>query len=143
MQEIWTQETPEFHGKFVDFDPIWCWPKPVQKGGPPILLGGGMKPEGVARRVLEYGDGWLPLDGGHEIEGTLQAIRAEASRVGRSVESLDLTVGLGLMEPVTEERIQQVVDLGFRRVLFVLGRDGRDADWEALESFAALASRFR
>ena len=143
MREIWTQETPEFHGKFVDFDPIWCWPKPVQKGGPPILLGGGMKPEGVARRVLDYGDGWLPLDGGHEIEGTLQAIRAEASRVGRSVESLDLTVGLGLMEPVTEERIQQVVDLGFRRVLFVLGRDGRDADWEALESFAALASRFR
>ena len=143
MREIWTQETPEFHGKFVDFDPIWCWPKPVQKGGPPILLGGGMKPEGVARRVLDYGDGWLPLDGGHEIEGTLQAIRAEASRVGRSVESLDLTVGLGLMEPVTEERIQQVVDLGFRRVLFVLGRDGRDADWEALECFAALASRFR
>ena len=47
------------------------------------------------------------------------------------------------MESVTEKRIQQVVDFGFRRVLFVLGRKGRDADWEALEGFAALASRFR
>ena len=116
--------------------------KPLQKGGPPILLGGGMKPEGVARRVLEYGDGWIPLEGGHEIERTLGAIRSEARRVGRPIESLDLTIGLGLMQPVTEERIGQVRDLGFRRVLFLLHRRGRDEDWRALERFASLAGRF-
>lgn len=142
MREIWTRETPEFHGEFVDFDPIWCWPKPLQKGGPPILLGGGMKPEGVARRVLEYGDGWIPLEGGHEIERTLVAIRSDARRVGRPIESLDLTIGLGLMQPVTEERIRQVRDLGFRRVLFLLNRRGRDEDWKALERFASIAARF-
>lgn len=27
MREIWTKEGAEFHGQFVDFDPIWCWPK--------------------------------------------------------------------------------------------------------------------
>jgi len=142
MREIWTRETPEFHGDFVDFDPIWCRPKPLQKGGPPILLGGGMKPEGVARRVVEYGDGWIPLAGGHEIEHTLAAIRAEASRVGRPIGSIDLTVGLGLMEPPTEERIRQVRDLGFGRVLFLLPRKGRDEDWKTLERFASLAARF-
>jgi probable F420-dependent oxidoreductase len=30
MKAIWTQEEAEYHGRFVDFDPIWSWPKPVQ-----------------------------------------------------------------------------------------------------------------
>ncbi len=141
MREIWTRETAEFHGEFVDFDPIWCWPKPVQKPGPRILLGGGMKPETVARRVVEYGDGWIPLDGGHEIEPTLAAIRAEAARVGRPMEELDLTVGLGLMGPVTEERCREVMELGFGRVLFVLPRRSPAEDRETLEGFAELKSR--
>ena len=142
MREIWTQETPEFHGEFVDFDPIWCRPKPVQKGGPKILLGGGTKPDVIARRVVGWGDGWLPLEGGHEIEATLAAIRAEALRVGRPMEELDLTVGLGLMGPVTEQRIGEVIEMGFNRVLFVPGHDGGDETWRKLEGFAALKSRF-
>ena len=40
MKAIWTQDEAEYHGKQVDFDPIWCWPKPVQQPHPPILLGG-------------------------------------------------------------------------------------------------------
>ncbi|MEE3328394.1 MAG: TIGR03619 family F420-dependent LLM class oxidoreductase, partial [Myxococcota bacterium] len=39
MQAIWTQDEPEFHGEFVDFEPLWSWPKPVQPGGPKILVG--------------------------------------------------------------------------------------------------------
>jgi probable F420-dependent oxidoreductase len=39
MREIWTAEEAEYHGEFVDFDPVWAYPKPVQKGGPPILMG--------------------------------------------------------------------------------------------------------
>ncbi len=38
MKEIWTNEEAEFHGKFVNFEPIWSYPKPVQKPHPPILL---------------------------------------------------------------------------------------------------------
>jgi alkanesulfonate monooxygenase SsuD/methylene tetrahydromethanopterin reductase-like flavin-dependent oxidoreductase (luciferase family) len=30
MKEIWTKDLAEFHGDFVSFDPIWCWPKPAQ-----------------------------------------------------------------------------------------------------------------
>jgi probable F420-dependent oxidoreductase len=40
MREIWTHDVAEFHGKYVDFDPLWCWPKPARAGGPPILIGG-------------------------------------------------------------------------------------------------------
>lgn len=143
MREIWTHDEAEFHGKYVDFDPLWCWPKPVQPGGPKILLGGGVTPEVIARRVVEFGDGWIPLDGGHELEAPLAAIRAEAARVGRDLASIDLTVGLGLMTEVTEERIQEVIAMGFGRVLFVLSRQSRDEDWATLEHYDKLMRNFR
>ena len=41
MVEIWTQEKAEFHGDFVNFDPIYSWPKPLTKPYPPLYLGGG------------------------------------------------------------------------------------------------------
>jgi probable F420-dependent oxidoreductase len=56
MIEIWTKEDPEFHGQYVDFDPIGAWPKPVQKPYPPIYVGGG---SGAFERVAQLGDAWL------------------------------------------------------------------------------------
>ncbi|WP_201408313.1 LLM class F420-dependent oxidoreductase [Mycobacterium paraintracellulare] len=56
MRQIWTTEEAEYHGKFVDFDPIWSYPKPVQSPLP--VLVGGMGPT-VEDRVISFGDGWL------------------------------------------------------------------------------------
>ena len=39
MKEIWSKDVAEYHGEFVNFDPMWCYPKPIQAGGPPVLLG--------------------------------------------------------------------------------------------------------
>jgi probable F420-dependent oxidoreductase len=58
IKAIWTQEEPEYHGRFVDFDPLWSWPKPVQDPHPPVIVGG--TGEKVFDRVLAYGDGWMP-----------------------------------------------------------------------------------
>jgi len=58
MRAIWTQDKAEYHGAFVNFDPMMAWPKPVQKPNPPILVGGAF-PYG-ARRAIRYGDGWMP-----------------------------------------------------------------------------------
>ena len=58
MKAIWTQDEAEYHGRIIDFDPIWSWPKPVQKPHPPVLVGGiGDK---VLDRVVAYGDEWIP-----------------------------------------------------------------------------------
>jgi probable F420-dependent oxidoreductase len=58
MKAIWTEDEAQYHGRYVDFDPIWSWPKPVQKPHPPILVGGnGPK---VLDRVLAFGDEWMP-----------------------------------------------------------------------------------
>ena len=58
MKEIWTNDEASYHGKYVSFERIWSWPKPIQRPHPPVLIGG----EGptVLDRVLAYGDGWLP-----------------------------------------------------------------------------------
>ena len=59
MQAIWTQEEASYDGEFVKFDAIWSWPKPVQKPYPPIFVGGDAP--GTFRRILRYGDAWIPM----------------------------------------------------------------------------------
>jgi probable F420-dependent oxidoreductase len=58
MKAIWTQPTAEYHGEFVNFDPMQTWPKPIQTPHPPILVGGAFPYS--ARRAIRYGDGWMP-----------------------------------------------------------------------------------
>ena len=58
MKVIWTKSKAEYHGEFVNFDPMMTWPKPAQKPHPPIMVGGAF-PYG-ARRAVRYGDGWMP-----------------------------------------------------------------------------------
>ena len=58
MKAIWTQDEAAYHGRHVDFEAIWSWPKPVQQPHPPILVGGnGAR---VLERVVAYGDAWMP-----------------------------------------------------------------------------------
>ena len=59
MQAIWTQDEASYDGEFVKFDRIFSWPKPVQKPYPPIYVGGDAP--GTFKRVLSYGDGWIPM----------------------------------------------------------------------------------
>ncbi len=57
MRRIWEDDLAEFHGEFVDFDPIYSWPKPAQRPLPVLIGGNGPT---VLDRVLDYGDGWIP-----------------------------------------------------------------------------------
>lgn len=68
MKAIWTLAEPEFHGKWVDFDPIWSDPKPRQRPHPPVFIAG-MGPT-VLDRVLDFGDGWMP----EPVDGLLERV---------------------------------------------------------------------
>ncbi len=68
MKAIWTEDAAAFHGEMVDFDPVWAYPKPVQKPHPPILLGG--ESDYTLARVIEFCDGWLPRARGDGGRGT-------------------------------------------------------------------------
>jgi probable F420-dependent oxidoreductase len=79
LKQIWTQEQAEFHGKHVDFDPIFLWPKPVQQPHPPIYLGG--ESPAALRRLAAYGDAWLPR--AHTSPAEIQRVRGWLTEQGR------------------------------------------------------------
>jgi probable F420-dependent oxidoreductase len=83
MKAIWTEDEAEYHGRIVDFDPIWCWPKPVQKPHPPILVGG--LGEKVLDRVVAYGDEWIPnrVKSPEELGERIVELQRRAEAAGR------------------------------------------------------------
>lgn len=91
MKELWKGEG-EFHGKYYDFGPVVCKPLPTQRPHPPVLLGSIANPR-VYKRVVEWGDGWLPFttDLGEIAEGRA-AISKFAAGAGRDPSSIDVTL---------------------------------------------------
>jgi alkanesulfonate monooxygenase SsuD/methylene tetrahydromethanopterin reductase-like flavin-dependent oxidoreductase (luciferase family) len=86
MRASWTQDEAEYHGRHVDFGPIWSWPKPKQRPHPPILVGGTGK--GVIRRVLAYGDEWIPHAGMpvEQLGARIQELQHAARTAGRDAD---------------------------------------------------------
>ena len=82
LKELWTQDQAEFHGKYYNFPPVYMYPKPVQQPHPPVLLGGNAR--NVLRRVVRYGDGWLPnRTTPAQIEDSREQLDALAAERGR------------------------------------------------------------
>jgi probable F420-dependent oxidoreductase len=113
MQAIWTREQAEYHGKYVDFDPIFAWPKPRQKPHPPIHVGGGW-PQ-AAKRAVAWGNGWIPVG---DWQGALRRIgdfHALAREAGRDPASLEVSVYYG---PADRASLERMRDGGIARVVF-------------------------
>src|SRR2546425_7695464 len=123
MKQIWTKEAAEFHGKYVSFDPIWMWPKPVQKPHPPVLLGG--ESGHTLQRVVDFCDGWFPRGraGDDTIARGLADLRARAARAGRDMKTLSVSVFGAKPDPAVLERYAAA---GVTRVLYGLPSAGRD-----------------
>ena len=137
MQEIWSKEVAEFHGQFVNFDPLWCWPKPVQAGGPPVLMGAWSK--WAFKRIAAYCDGWIPVDAGYDLASGMEALREEAARVGRSMDEFDMSV---ITVGGTESRIRELLALGFHRIVFMVEPADPESQWPILERYAGLIRQF-
>lgn len=137
MKEIWTQDEAEFHGEFVNFDPIWSYPKPVQKPHPPVLLGG---ESGYTReRVVEFCDGWFPRAGGDvDILGNLADLRARAVRAGRDMKTISISVFGTSPDAATLERYAAA---GVTRALLRLPPEGRETVLPLLDQYASLMSK--
>ena len=114
LKELWTKDEAEFHGRYYDFPPVYCYPKPAQKPHPPILLGGNAP--NVLQRVARWGDGWLPnrvtpgrIEEGRKILDTLAAER------GRNPASLSISV-FGQPPETTRQQVDDFLNAGAIRV---------------------------
>jgi probable F420-dependent oxidoreductase len=134
MKEIWTKDVAEYRGTYVNFEPMWCWPKPVQKPYPPILVGGAF-PHG-ARRAIAYGNGWMPLGGRNqnplEINARFRQMVAEA---GRNPDELPVSM-FGM--PPEAAILKSCRDAGITRVSLSMPSLGRDAALRLLDEWAPL-----
>jgi len=111
MREIWANDEASFHGRFVDFDRIWSWPKPVQDPMP-VLIGGNS--EGVEERALRAGTGWAPLAS----PGMPDRIRAYLARA--SAEGMPTTVTAVGGGDLSASMLEGYADAGAERYLYAV-----------------------
>lgn len=136
LKAIWTQDEAEYHGKYVDFGPIWSWPKPIQRPHPPLILGG--ETIHTLRRIVSLGDGWLPrarqpqqvLDG-------IWTLRRLAETAGRNPASISISV---FALPPDPEWVARFTDAGVDRIIFWLAPGDADANRARLEKLQPFIS---
>lgn len=139
MKALWTGEYVEFHGKYVDFPPVICLPRPTRQPHPPIYLGSIGSPR-VFKRVAEWGDGWLPFTADpQEIADGKAQIAGYAKAQGRDPAAIDITVfapdGLFRSAAALAELAEAGAD---NVVLWLKGHNGDDLLNELDELAAAL-----
>jgi probable F420-dependent oxidoreductase len=134
MKTIWTEDEAEFHGDFVDFDPLWSWPKPVQRPHPPVIVGG--NGPGVLDRVLEYGDGWMPNAGRGRVREGMAELARRAAEAGRG--PIPVTLFGARPEPQTVDDYRA---MGVERCLFAVPPKPAEDVLPLLDTYVELAAK--
>jgi len=137
MQALWTQEQASYHGSFVDLEPCWSWPKPVQQPRVTTLVGGGAT-DGVFAAVVEYADGWMPV-GGAGLRDALPRLRRLAERSGRDPDGLRV-VPFGTVP--TAGKLDHYRSLGIGEVVLRVPAGPARAMLEVLDGHAAFLDEF-
>jgi probable F420-dependent oxidoreductase len=134
MKELWTKDEASYQGEFVKFDRLWCWPKPVQKPYPPILLGS-HGPRGL-QRVVRYCDGWLPNAGrASDLIPQIGELRKCAEQAGRDPRTISITA---FAAPPERKTIDQYEGVGVERSVFFLPPANADTVMPILDQYAKL-----
>ncbi len=132
MKELWTKEESEFHGRFYDFPPVKCFPKPVQTPHPPVFLGGDAA--NVFKRVVAWGDGWMPVRADAERVKQGRATMDElAEAAGRDPSSIQISV---YGAPQDRDEIAKYEDAGANRAIVNLASTLEGEGLAGLEQLA-------
>lgn len=135
MKVLWTQNEAEYHGTHYHFPPVRSFPKPAQKPHPPIFLGGTAKQ--AFKRVVEWGDGWMPnritADDVRRGRAILNELAEQAGRDPRSIEVLAFGFAGQFRDRAA---IQELEEAGANRVTIWLTQTGGDAALAEIEEIA-------
>jgi probable F420-dependent oxidoreductase len=138
MKAIWTQDEAEYHGRHVDFDPIWSWPKPARKPHPPVVVGG--ISDGALDRAVAFGDEWMPnrVESPEALGERIAELLRRADEAGR--EPLPVSVFGARPEARAVDRLR---DVGVSRALFYLRSEGESETERRLDELARVAAEVR
>jgi probable F420-dependent oxidoreductase len=112
LRALWSEDSASFHGKHFNFGPVKCYPKPVQKGGVPIHIGG--HSPAAAKRAGRYGDGFFPaLAEIPKLKELFALMKSEADKAGRDASKIELSC---MGRPRVEE-LKALEAIGVSRVV--------------------------
>ncbi|MFT5482276.1 MAG: putative F420-dependent oxidoreductase [Halieaceae bacterium] len=135
MRALWQQEEAQFHGEFIDFDPVWSYPKPCQPDGPPVIFGA-MGPLGL-RHAAKWADGWMPVDlGMADVGQSIASFREMVLGEGREPDAVP--VSLQTMITPDLDALKRYRDMGVERVIIGVAIDL----WDKPEEIMPLIDRF-
>jgi probable F420-dependent oxidoreductase len=133
-RRLWREPEASFHGEHFSFDGVVFEPKPVQPGGPPIVVGG--ESRAALRRAARLGDGWIGM--GHTVESAaaqIDVLRRELDAQGRGLDGFQVCLG-GPIE--SDADVARWESIGVTRLIVSPWRRSP----EALDGLAAFAARF-
>ncbi|RPI89966.1 MAG: LLM class F420-dependent oxidoreductase [Chloroflexi bacterium] len=133
IQEIWTTDESEFHGRFVNFDKMKAFPKPYQQPHPPIIMGGaGEKSIECAAEVC---NGWAPwLMEWTKAKETIAELKRQAAANGRDPGSLEISL---FEKSIPDKKtIAEMETAGVKRIILTILGQSRE---EALPTLDLLA----
>jgi len=133
MQALWRDDVASFDGEHVHLPPSWSWPKPVQAGGPPILIGGAAGPIMFAH-VAEYADGWIPI-GGRGVRAALPDLHAACEAVGRDPAELRIVPFGTVPDP---GKLEYYESIGVTEVVLRLPSADADTALRTLDRYVEL-----
>lgn len=135
MRTLWRSENPEFAGRFIRFSGIQSRPRPVQEGGPPLVLGGASKP--AFRRAVEKCHGWygfaLDLD---STATCIAGLQEAAEKYARPEELGELEISVTPRHLLTPEQVSQYEDAGVSRLILLQTKSTREELIDYLNSTA-------
>ncbi len=136
IKTLWQEEEPAFHGRFVHFDKVWSYPKPMQRPHPPILIGG--ESVHTLRRVVAFGDGWFPrARRGFDAAAEAARLRAVADQGERDFSTLTISV---FGAPAKAAVLDAYRAAGIHRAVLPLPSEGPERLLPLLDDYAALAA---
>lgn len=132
-RRLWSEPEVEHHGEFFDFEAVAFEPKPVQPGGPPVLVGG--ESPAALRRAARHGDGWIGM--GHDLgSAAAQIARLDEllDAAGRGRDGFEVVLGGAVRSP---DDVARWSDVGVTRLIVSPWSSSREAV-EGLRRFADL-----
>ena len=125
IRELWTSESPNFSGQFVNYSGIQSRPLAYQTGGPPVIVGG--TSIRAYNRALLKGQGWygfaMDVETSKACVDRLASLRAD---VNRDPSLGELEISITPRAPLTKEIVKAYEDMGVDRLILLQGGQNTD-----------------
>src|SRR5229473_1132113 len=134
MRALWSHGTASYEGELVRFESVRCEPRPVQRPGPPVILGA-HGPKALERVARTY-DGWMPLvRTPEELKPQVAELRKLLKERGRPETSVQISP---LVDPKesgpSADELKRWRDAGAGRIILLSQQTvAETADGKALE----------